>query len=180
MEINEKKNFKGKWKINGYKKLDTSITRLCNKFKLLKSDWCKLHSRIKRGSGLVPSNEPLRFKHIDPVFSESNAEIRLSSSAHETSFVQEDGESDDNDSNEEDSRENKFKLMNRLRQLTMKMWITQMTNTKTFPKGLKMNLTWAQLIRELPRKNAKLLSLLTKNQSKSDQTNRMQVKLPVD
>ena len=72
----------------------------------MKSDWCKLHSRIKRGSGLVPSNEPLRFKHIDPVFSESNAEIRLSSSAHETSFVQEDGESDDNDSNEEDSREN--------------------------------------------------------------------------
>ena len=39
-------------------------------------------------------------------FSETNAEIQLSFSAHETSFVQEGGESDDSDSNEEDSRDN--------------------------------------------------------------------------
>ena len=86
-----------------------SITRLRNKFKLLKSKWCKLHSHIKRGSGLARSNEPLWFKHMEflviPVFSETNAKIRLSSSAHESSFVQEDGESDVCDSNEEDSRE---------------------------------------------------------------------------
>ena len=36
----------------------------------------------------------------------------MSSSAHKTSFVQEDGESDDSDSNKKDSREN----TNRLRQ----------------------------------------------------------------
>ena len=36
---------------------------------------------------------------MDPIFSETNAKIRLSSSAHETSFAQEDGESDDSDSN---------------------------------------------------------------------------------
>ena len=43
---------------------------------------------------------------MDPAFSETNAKIRLSSSAHETLFVQVDGESNDSDSNEEDSREN--------------------------------------------------------------------------
>ena len=106
IEINEKNNFKDKGKVKDYKKLDASITGLCNKFKSLKSEWCKLHSRIKPGSDLAPLNEPLWFKHMDPVFSETNAEIRLSSSARETSFVQEDGESNDSDSNEEDSREN--------------------------------------------------------------------------
>ena len=106
IEINEKINFKDKGKINDYKKLDTFITRLRNKFKSLKSEWCKFHSRIKRGSGLAPSDEPLWFKHMDPVFIEIIAETRLSFSAHETSFLQEDSESDDSDSNEEDSCEN--------------------------------------------------------------------------
>ena len=32
IEINEKNNFKDKGKAKNYKKLDTSITRLCNKF----------------------------------------------------------------------------------------------------------------------------------------------------
>ena len=43
---------------------------------------------------------------MGPSFSETNVEMRLSSSAHETSLVQEDVESDDSDSNEEDDREN--------------------------------------------------------------------------
>ena len=42
---------------------------------------------------------------MDPVFSDANAETQSSSSAHETSFVQEDGETDDSDNNEEDSHE---------------------------------------------------------------------------
>ena len=87
IELNEKNNFLEKGKVMSYSKLDTSIARLRNKFKLLKSEWCKLHSRIKRGSGLAPTKEPLWFKHMDPVFTETNAEIRLSSSAQETSFV---------------------------------------------------------------------------------------------
>ena len=57
---------------------------------------------------------------MDPGFSETNAEIRLSFSAHETSFVQEDVESDDSDRNEEDDRENTEQTY-RLRQLKMKM-----------------------------------------------------------
>ena len=114
IEINEKNNFKDKRNVKDYKKLDTSITKPGNKFKSLKSEWCKLHSRIKRGSGLAPSHKVLWFKHMDPVFSEANAEIRLSSSAHETSFVQEDGESDDTDSNEEDSRENTIQTLEQI------------------------------------------------------------------
>ena len=54
----------------------------------------------------VWADERLWFKDMDPAFSENNAEIRLSSSAHETWFVQEDGKSNDRDSNEEDSGEN--------------------------------------------------------------------------
>ena len=45
---------------------------------------------------------------MDLVFSDASAKIRLSLSAHETSFVQNDGESDDSDSNEEDSCQNKI------------------------------------------------------------------------
>ena len=72
---------------------------------------------------------------MDPVFSDANAKTRSSFSAHETSFVQEDGETDDSDNNEEDSRE--FKLMNKLRQLTKKIWIVHMRNTECLLKGLK-------------------------------------------
>ena len=39
IEINEKSNFKDKEKVKGYKKLDTSITRLRIKFNSLKSGW---------------------------------------------------------------------------------------------------------------------------------------------
>ena len=39
IEINEKNNFKDKERVKGYKKLDTSITRLRIKFNSLKSGW---------------------------------------------------------------------------------------------------------------------------------------------
>ena len=48
--------------------------------------------RFKCGSGLPPSKEPLWFKHMDPGFIETNAEIVLSHSTLEISFVQDDGE----------------------------------------------------------------------------------------
>ena len=66
IEMNEKNNFKDKGKVKGYKKLDTSITRLRINFSTLKSGWCNLYSHIKRGSGLASSNEPLWFKDMDP------------------------------------------------------------------------------------------------------------------
>ena len=53
IKINKKNKFKEKGKVKDYKKLNMSITRLRNKFKSLKSEWCKLDSRIKLGSGLA-------------------------------------------------------------------------------------------------------------------------------
>ena len=65
-------------------------------FKLLIPEGCKLHSHIKHGSAFAPSNKPLWFKHMDSVFSDTNVEIRLSLSAHKTSFLQENTDSDTN------------------------------------------------------------------------------------
>ena len=87
------KNFIDKGKVIAYKKEDTSIARFRNISKLFKSEWCKLHSRINRRSGLAPSKKPLWFEDMDQVFTETNAEIGLSFSAHKTSFVQNDGDS---------------------------------------------------------------------------------------
>ena len=60
IEINEKNNFKDKEKVKGYKKLDTSITRLRIKFNSLKSGWYNWYPHIKRGSGLASSSFGLR------------------------------------------------------------------------------------------------------------------------
>ena len=65
IETNEENNFKDKGKVKDYKRLDMFITRLRNKFKSLKSGWCKLHSRIKRRSDLATSNELLW--HMDQI-----------------------------------------------------------------------------------------------------------------
>ena len=47
----------------------------------------------KSGSGLSPEKELARFKNLDPVFCETNEEMKLTSSATETSFLNEqDGE----------------------------------------------------------------------------------------
>lgn len=90
-----------------HQKLDISIQRLRNKFKMLKSEWTNLNSRIKQGSGLAASEEPAWFKHIDPVFTETNEDFTLTSSAQETSFVQ-DGAVDftDESSSDEDQEIN--------------------------------------------------------------------------
>ena len=47
--------------------------------------------RIKSGSGPSREKEPVWFKHLDPEFSETNEEIKLISSATETSFLNEQG-----------------------------------------------------------------------------------------
>ena len=43
----------------------------------------------KSGSGLSPEKELARFKHLDPVFCETNEEMKLTSSATETYFLKE-------------------------------------------------------------------------------------------
>ena len=109
---------------------------------------------------------------MDPVFNEANAEM-ISSSAHETSFVQEDEESGDKDSNEKVSRENTIQTCKQIEAVDNEEVDSADDQHQNYCQGLKMNLSLAQLIRKLWRKNAKLLLLLIKNQSKSDQTNRL-------
>ena len=128
----QKNNFGYKCKVKNYKKFDKSITRHRNKS--LKSGWCKLHSLIKRASGLAPS--------YDPLMTQAYAWIRLSSSAHETSFVQEDGESDYSDSNKVGSHENTTQTYEKTEVVDIEDEIVPMTNTKTLLNGLNINLTW--------------------------------------
>ena len=89
--MNIEKNFTKAGHLLRHKTLDTSIER--NKCKALKQEWSKILTRIKSGSGLSPEKEPVWFKHLDPVFCKTFEEIKLTSSATETSFLNEkDGE----------------------------------------------------------------------------------------
>ena len=72
-----------------HKTLDTLIERLRNKYKALKQEWPKIITRTESGSGLSPEKEPVWFRHVDPVFCETNEEIKLTASATETSFLNE-------------------------------------------------------------------------------------------
>ena len=86
-----------------HKTLDTLIERLRNKYKALKQEWSKLTTRIKSGSDLSPQKKSVWFKHLDPVFCETNEEMKLTSIATETSFLNEqDGEYEEVRSGEED------------------------------------------------------------------------------
>ena len=53
----------------------------------MKQEWSKIITRIKSGSGLSPKKEPVWLKH--PVFCETNEEMKLTSSATEISFLNE-------------------------------------------------------------------------------------------
>ena len=86
-----------------HKTLDTLIERLRNKYTALKQECSKIITRIKSGSGLSPEKEPVWFKHLDPVFCETNEEMKLTSSATKTSFLNEqDGEYEEERNCEED------------------------------------------------------------------------------
>ena len=69
----------------------------------MKQEWSKIITRIKNGSGLSPEKEPVWFKHLDPAFCETNEEMKLTSSATETSFLNEqDGEYEEERNGEDD------------------------------------------------------------------------------
>ena len=157
---------KDKGKFKDYKKLDTSTARLRNKFKSLKSEWSKLHFRIKRGSSLAPSNGPLLFKQMDPVFTETNAEIQLSSSPHEISFVQKDGESDDSDSNEEDSRENTIRTYEEIEVVYNEDVDSAYDQHQNSSQGSKDELYVNPVNQEAPKKKRKTVVTSHKNQAK--------------
>ena len=94
-EINEK-NFQDKnGFVSKYTELDAGIDKLRVKYKALKQEWSRITDRIKNGSGLSPDKEPRWCKHLNPVFCEANETISSSSSASDTSFVNERNESHD-------------------------------------------------------------------------------------
>ena len=101
--MNIEKNFTKDGHPIPHKTLDTSIERLRKKYKALKQEWSKIITRIKSASGLSPEKEPIWFKHLDPVFCETNEEMKLTSSATKTSFLNEqDGEYEEERNGEED------------------------------------------------------------------------------
>ena len=59
----------------------------------MKQEWSKIITCIRSGSGLSPEKEPVWLKHLDPVFYETNQEMKLTSSVTKTPFLNEqDGE----------------------------------------------------------------------------------------
>ena len=100
-------------------------------------------------------------------------EIRLSSSAHETSFAQEDGESDDSDSNKKDSRENIIQIYKQIEVVDNEEVGSADDQNQNSSQGSQHKPYVKPINQEAPEERCKLLSLLTKNQSKSDQINRL-------
>ena len=64
--------------------LDTSIDKLRVKYRNQEQEWTKIHDRIKKKSG--KSAKKVVSDIINPVFSETNAELKVTSSAIDTSF----------------------------------------------------------------------------------------------
>ena len=62
---------------------------------MLKKEWIQISNRIKNGSGLAPEKEPTWYKHMNPVFSETNEEVNIVSSAADLSYVNDRLEEDD-------------------------------------------------------------------------------------
>ena len=94
-EINEKKFQDKNGIVLKYTELGIDIDKLRVKYKALKQEWSRIRDSIKNGSGLSFDTEPRWFKHLNPVFCEANETIILSSSAADTSFVNERNESHD-------------------------------------------------------------------------------------
>ena len=63
------------------------------KYKALKQEWSRITDHIKKWKWTFP--EPCWLKHLNPAFCEANEPISLSSSAADTSFVNERNESRD-------------------------------------------------------------------------------------
>ena len=81
-----KYEFDKKLRENELENVDTEIPKLRRKYALLKSTWRSLHDRIKRGTGKGAKGYPKWYHVINPVFSETNAEVALSESSKDMSF----------------------------------------------------------------------------------------------
>ena len=70
--VNESKNFSLK---------DGTITKLRKKYTNLKVEWRKISDPAKLGSGLAPVLSPNWYKHVNGIYSETNAELDLAAEA---------------------------------------------------------------------------------------------------
>ena len=91
------------------------IDKLQINLKNFKQEWSKLTYRINNGSRLTADKERHWFKHLNQIFTKVNDAINFSSNAAETSFPNEEKESqnysteDSNDSHESDRATNQQK-----------------------------------------------------------------------
>lgn len=70
---------------------------------ILETRMVKNNRAHKKWHWLSPEKEPVWFKHLDPIFIETNGEMKLSSCAAETSFLSEqDKEHEEKQNDEED------------------------------------------------------------------------------
>ena len=84
-ETNVVENFTSRRKT--FEKLNTSVEKLRRKYANLKTKWKDQQDQAKRGSGLASEDEPGWYQHLNPIFSDTNVEINLSSSGNDLSFT---------------------------------------------------------------------------------------------
>ena len=76
----EKESFKGKGK-RKYASLEITAARLRVKYKFIRNQWRKFTDRVKKGSGKAPIDEPGWFTILNPIFSDTMGEMKVSSSS---------------------------------------------------------------------------------------------------
>ena len=83
-ENNVLENFTSKRRL--FSPLDTSTDKLRRKYANLKLKWKELDDRVSRGTGLAPEEEPGWYRYLNPVFSDTNEEINLTSNSNDLSY----------------------------------------------------------------------------------------------
>jgi hypothetical protein len=77
------------------KSIDTSVLKLRAKYKWMKDKWRHYTDRAKSGSGKAAINEPEWFHIIDPIFSETNTKLKVTTKAND--LMSSENEEDSND-----------------------------------------------------------------------------------
>ena len=96
-----KKEIGKKYKVQP--KIDTSVNKLRIKYKWLKDQWKKYNDRIKSGSGKSSIEEPDWFKMLDPVFTETHAELSVATKGNDIDNSDDDDSSGDENESTLDS-----------------------------------------------------------------------------
>lgn len=94
---------------NTYNFLTVDIKKLQMKYNALKKQWRTITDRAKSGSGLAPDKTPDWYRILDPIFSDSNSGLEdIVSTPNETSFYQQNYESDLSNGDPDSANEEQF------------------------------------------------------------------------